>query len=369
MKITAIRVSHHALPLDPPFRAGWDPRPRQTAPATIVRVETDRGLTGIGSGDAMTGFGGHEALFVGQDPRDLDRHHRVLTNLAFHYGRCWPLDIALWDLFGKIAGQPVWRLLGGRRRRIPLYASSGTLRDPAAMAEAAGQYVEAGFAAMKLRFHRADWRQDVAAVEAVRARVGDRLTLMVDCNQGWRMPWDTSAPWRLKDALAVARALEPLDIFWLEEPLDQADRRGMVALRQATPIRVAGAEMVREAGQLRDLIADGCLDVIQPDAALTEGITGLARVAALAEAAGIMFTPHTWTNGIGVLANIQLVGGSSDAPFVEYPFDPPEWSPARRDFMLTTPLSDDGYGHFVLPETPGLGIVLDEDRLAATRVG
>ena len=85
----------------------------------------------------MTGFAGHEHLFVGQDPLGVERHYRILANIQFHYGRCWPLDLALWDLSGKIAGQPVWQLLGGLSDRVPAYASSGTLRDPAAMAEAA----------------------------------------------------------------------------------------------------------------------------------------------------------------------------------------------------------------------------------------
>ena len=118
MKISAIEITHHRLPLDPPFRPSWDFRPREKFEATIVRVKTDEGLEGIGSGDTMTGFSGHEHLFVGRDPRDVERHARILDNIQFHYGRCWPLDLALWDLCGKIAGEPVWKLLGGRRDRI-----------------------------------------------------------------------------------------------------------------------------------------------------------------------------------------------------------------------------------------------------------
>src|SRR3546814_3775981 len=120
-------------------------------------------------------------------------------------GRGWPLDRAVWDITGKIAGEPVWRLRGGRSDRVRAYASSGVLRDPGALAETAERFAEEGFAAMKIRFHRGDWRDDIAALETVRQRVGKGLELMVDCNQGWRMPWDTEAPWTLKDALAVAR--------------------------------------------------------------------------------------------------------------------------------------------------------------------
>jgi L-alanine-DL-glutamate epimerase-like enolase superfamily enzyme len=136
-KIAAIAISHHRLKLTPAFNASWDSRPRTHFDATIVRVTTDTGFTGVGSGDRMLGFEGHEELFVGEDPLALERHHRVLVNIDFHYGRCWPLDLALWDLAGKILGAPCWKLLGGRSHRVRAYASSGTLRDPKAQADAA----------------------------------------------------------------------------------------------------------------------------------------------------------------------------------------------------------------------------------------
>jgi L-alanine-DL-glutamate epimerase-like enolase superfamily enzyme len=137
MKITGISISQHRLHFDPPFHASWDTRPRTFWDATIVRVGTDEGLVGIGSGDLMVGFAGHEHLFVGRDPMDLERHYRVLENIQFHYGRCWPLDLALWDLAGKITGQPVYKLLGGLTDRTRAYASSGTLREPEALADVA----------------------------------------------------------------------------------------------------------------------------------------------------------------------------------------------------------------------------------------
>jgi L-alanine-DL-glutamate epimerase-like enolase superfamily enzyme len=251
---------------------------------------------------------------------------------------------------------------------VRAYASSGTLRDPGAMAESAERYLDQGFAAMKIRFHRGDWREDIRALEAVRARVGDRLTLMVDCNQGWRQPWDVEDAWSLKDALTVARALEPLEVYWMEEPLHRGDRAGMAALRQSTPIRIAGGEMTRELYEFRDLIAGGCLDVLQPDVALVGGITGLRRVAMMAQEHNLVFTPHTWTNGLGVTANAHLAAGLAGSPFLEFPFDPPEWGLDRRDFMLAEPLRVDGEGWIQLNDRPGLGFDLDEGVLARTRI-
>lgn len=369
MKITGIAITQHRHQFDPPFRASWDTKPRTFWDATIVRVHTDEGLTGIGSGDLMVGFAGHEHLFVGQDPMDLERHYRIINNIQFHYGRCWPLDLALWDLAGKITGQPVFKLLGGLTDRIPAYASSGTLRDPAALAEAAVAYRERGFKAMKIRFHRGDWRKDIKALEAVRAKVGDDWQLMVDCNQGWRMPWDTYPAWSLKDAVKVARELETLGVYWMEEPLFRSDREGMARLRQMTDVRIAGGEMTRELYEFRDLIVDQCLDVLQPDAALVGGISGLRRVATMAQEHNLVFTPHTWTNGMGVMANAHLTAGVTEGVFLEFPYDPPEWGLDRRDYMMAEPLDVDADGMIVLPREPGLGYQLNEAMLDKTRVG
>ena len=367
--ISGIEITQHRLEFDPPFHASWDTKPRRHWDATIVRVHTDAGLTGVGSGDLMLGFAGHEHLFVGQDALAIERHWRILNNISFHYGRCWPLDLALWDLAGKITRQPCWKLLGGLSDRVRVYASSGTLREPARLAEAAEAYLARGFAAMKIRFHRGDWREDIKALEAVRKRVGTRLELMVDCNQGWRLPQDTYPPWSLKDAVAVARELEKLGVYWMEEPLHRGDREGMRRLRDMTDIRIAGGEMTRELYEFRDLIAEGALDVLQPDVALVGGITGLRRVAQMAADHNLVFTPHTWTNGLGVMANAQLAAGMADAPFLEFPYDPPEWGLDRRDYMMATPLNVGPDGYILLPDRSGMGYDLAEDVLRKTKIG
>lgn len=367
-KIASIQITHHRLPLTPPFNASWDSKPRTHFDATIVRVTTDTGVVGYGSGDLMIGFQGHEHLFIGQDPLAIERHYRVLSNIDFHYGRCWPLDLALWDLAGKITGQPCWKLLGGLSNKVRAYASSGTLRDPGAMAEAAEKYLDQGFPALKLRFHRGDWRDDVKALEAVRVRVGNKLELLVDCNQGWRMSWDTEAPWTLKEAVTVARELERLNVYWMEEPLHRGDYNGMRALRETVDVRIAGGEMTRQLHELRELISQGCVDVLQPDAALVGGITGLRRIALMAQENNVTFTPHTWTNGMGVMANTHLVAGLGQVPFIEFPYDPPEWSLHRRDFVMSEPLTADKHGWLTLSNAPGMGYSVDSAALAKTLI-
>ena len=364
--ITRIDLSHHRLPLDPPFPAAWDPRPRTHFPATVVQVYDDEGHVGIGSGDAMHGFEGNEMYFIGQDALDLERHATVLANIEFHAGRPWPLDVAMWDLAGQIRQRPVWALVGGRDRRIRAYASSGMHRPPPEMVKLARAVADAGFPALKLRFGRPDPDDDFAVLGAVRDEVGDEIELMVDCNQGWRMPWDLRPPWNLDHATAVAQRLSAERVYWMEEPLHRGDYRAMAELRRRVDVRIAGGELTREPYEFGELLRQECLDVFQPDCVVTGGITGLRRLAAAIDAAGKIFTPHTWGNGVGLLANAHLTAGTVGAPFLEFPIDPPEWTTARRDFLLSETVEISGAGWIELSERPGLGCSLDREALART---
>src|SRR3954454_2465798 len=179
MRITAIRLDRLVQPLEPPFYAAWDRVPRRSFAATIVRVETDEGLVGIGSGDTMDGFSSFESLFLGQDPLDIPRHVRVLETIDFHAGRYWPLEAALWDIAGKVAGQPVAALFGGTAEGLPAYASSGMLLPAEARAESALRLRDEGFRALKIRVDPARLESGIAAVAATRRAVGDTLAIMV----------------------------------------------------------------------------------------------------------------------------------------------------------------------------------------------
>jgi L-alanine-DL-glutamate epimerase-like enolase superfamily enzyme len=371
-QIVAIDITHHQLPLDPPFPASWDPQPRTKFPATIVRVRDSDGHEGVGSGDVMYGFADYARYFIGEDPLDLAQHAARLANIEFHAGRPWPLDIALWDLAGKIHGEPVWRMLGGTSPRLRLYASSAVHRSAPQMIDAARRMIDEGFEAMKVRFGRPSLDDDLAVIAAVRDAVGDQLTLMVDCNQGWRMPWDTARPWDLDGATGVAERLQADDVFWMEEPLHRGDYAGMTELRRRVrdmgTMRIAGGEMTREPYEFRELLQRECLDVFQPDCVCSQGISGLAGLARDVAAAGKLFTPHTWGNGIGVLANLHLIAGTvghEGSLWVEWPFDPPEWTLPRRDYPLTDALRADG-GWIELTDDPGLGCTLADDVLART---
>ena len=369
MKITAITLDRLRLDLDPPLRAAWDPDPRRHFDATIVRVHTDDGVTGIGSGDTMAGFEAVEHLFLGRDPLDIVRHVKAIETATFHGGRFWPLEAALWDIVGQVAGLPVATLFGNSARALPAYASSAELKPPEERVETAQRAREAGFRALKIRIDRDHVDEGVAAVAAVRDARGPDFGIMVDLNQSWRMAGDTSPASDLAETRKLVRRLAELDVFWVEEPLPYHDLDGFRTLRAENPgVRIAAGEMHHSVPELLRYLEEDVLDVYQMDVVLAVGMHRARTLAELAQLKHRAFTPHSWTNGIGVLANLHVSAGVGGGPYFEFPWDPPGWTPERRDFMLAEPVMITPAGELAVPARPGLGIELDEEAVARWRI-
>jgi len=352
-RIRDIFIERATIPLEPAFHANWDPTPRTTFEATLVSVRTEQGVVGYGSGDTMVGFEEFQHLFLGQPLMAIDRHVRVLETITFHAGRYWPLEAALWDAIGQSLGAPVADLFGAATDSLPLYASTGAIAEPNERAEMCQELQEEGFGAVKIRVPEHDLEGGIATIAAVRAAVGDDFEIMVDLNQSWRMPGDVR---RGLDAIEVANFLDrcrDYRLFWVEEPLPLDDTAGLELLRGRGP-RLAGAEMVRTWPELLRIADEGTLDVMQPDVVLAAGMLRMRALADVLRPAGKHFTPHTWSNGIGLLANAHVAAGVGAGPYLEFPYDPPTWTIERRDFMLTEPVRAQG-GYLTIPRRPGLG--------------
>jgi D-galactarolactone cycloisomerase len=183
------------------------------------------------------------------------------------------------------------------------------------------------------------------------------------------MAGDRRTPWDVPTAITCAHALERCGVYWLEEALPTWDVDGYATLRRRTSIRLAAGEMVRSQFEARDLLLRGGIDVVQPDAVLAGGMTGCRRVAGFADLLGRSFSPHTWSTGMGLVANLHIACAVSSTEFVEVPYDPPAWSSERRDWALAQPVRIDADGMIAPPAGPGLGArpdleAIDRYRLA-----
>jgi D-galactarolactone cycloisomerase len=365
MKITDLRMRSFDLPHEPAFAPTWQPMPSSSHRITIIEIDTDEGITGIGSGGVLlTRLNMAKIFFLGQDPLAIEEHLHTVRSIAYFVGRVWPIEVALWDIVGKASGQPLYRLLGGHKNRVRAYASTGELRPVERRVEDVQRLKEEGFTAVKLRFHSPDPRDDLPVLEAVRAKVGDDMEIMVDANQAWTYPGDKARHrWDLRTAIAMAREMERLGVYWLEEPLYSYDYEGLARLRQEVNLRIAGGELNMGLHEFQVYLEKGCYDVYQPDATFAGGISTARKVAGMAEAHGCMFSPHTWSNGIGLMANLHVAAAVPNCPFIEFPHDPPAWTPEVRDFVLAEPIRIDSEGYVRLPDKPGLGIELDREKL------
>jgi L-alanine-DL-glutamate epimerase-like enolase superfamily enzyme len=365
MKITQVKVRLFDMPMEKPFHPTWQPLPHRSSRIHVVEVHTDEGIVGIGSGGVPNRWEVAGLFLAGQDPFNIEQHVYNLRSMAFFVGRPWPVEIALWDIIGKATGQPIYRLLGGGTDKLRAYASTGEVRPTVERVDISQQMVAEGFRAIKLRFHSPDWREDLKTLEAVRKAVGDSVDIMVDGNWGWRIaPEQHRHRWDLKTAIAAAKAMEDYGVYWLEEPLDAYDYDGLAELRShLTTLRLAGGELNRGPEEIKTYLEKGCFDVYQPDCTFIGGISTTRKIAAMVEAEGKVFTPHTWTNGLGVVANLHAAAASSRVPYIEFPYDPPVWTPEHRDFIFKEPINIDSEGYVHLPEGPGLGVDLDEERL------
>jgi len=330
MKIVEVEswLCHYELPS--PFFPTWIPGyPQGRNSCLILVLKTDEGIEGVAAGvaflDEPKGLVSLLQPFVnGRDPFQVEDFIRLLRSAHFLGYRGYFAEIAFWDIIGKAAGLPIYKMWGGVRDRIKAYCSTGELHDIEKRVEEAQKIKEMGFSAIKLRVKSERMEDDIELVAAVREAVGWDMDIMVDANQGWPIHGFGDYPtWGLKRAIETAQFFEELGVRWLEEPLYKHDYDGYARLRDATTVPIAGGEFNVDLHEFRDLIDKGCLDILQPDATISTGLWNCRKVAAMAEAANLEFSPHTWTNGLGFASNLQVMASVYNCPYIEFPYEPP----------------------------------------------
>ncbi len=345
--------------------------------ATIVQVFTDEGIVGIG--ECMTRLAPKALqaiiediapILQGRDPRETEVLWELMYGIMMNRGHSRGffieavsgIDIALWDITGKARGVPVYQLLGGKQRdRIAAYASSLRFRGLETTLETARTFLERGFRSMKIKIGQNphDPSDDLKLVKAIRQEVGDDITLMVDVNCGYHSDVAT--------ALRVGRQLEDLNIYWYEEPLSPEHIEGYSKLAETLDMPVAAGEAAFTRYDFRDLIMRRAVDIIQPNACRTGGLSEVQKIAAISSAFHIPYAPHTGSCS-AVALSVALHIATALPHFLTYEYMQSDWSkdqpnPLRHE-LVQEPIEVFSDGHMAPPpDKPGLGIELNEDIL------
>ena len=370
MKITAIELYHVSIPLQETFWPTWIPGYPQTHNRfTLIKIVTDDGIEGYSAGAAMgrarAGLGALPGGYLmGADPTDIDRVQSLLKQAGFLGWRNFWIEPACWDILGKAEGKPVYQLLGGKARPVPLYLSTGEMHPPEQRVEELLAMRQRGFKTAKLRVKNAELKEDVRHIETIRKGVGEDLVLGVDANQGWLVSIVDRLPaWNLERATAFASACFDNRIEWLEEPLDSRDFDGNAALKKASKVKIAGAELNYGWDEIKIMFEKDCFDIYQPDATFAGGIAQVQQVMEMCRQKNRLFTPHTWTNGIGFYINWNMVLADPQNQLpLEYPLEEPSWIPQFREGIIE-PILPDGKGMLPPFKGPGLGFEIRPDML------
>ena len=335
---------------------------------TLVEVRTEGGLVGITAAEARSETAIAIERFItpyliGRDGAAPEQLTGVLRDAEILGPPAYCMEIAFWDIAGKAAGLPVSKMWGRFADRVPVYCATGEIRSAEQRVEDCHRILSEGFKAVKLRFHSDDPREDIRVVEAIRKAFDRRIAILVDANQAGLAPgFGGHRQWEFRTAVDVALELERLDVGWLEEPLRRHDYDGLRRLRdRLSTLQLAGGENNHGMHEFKLLIDSGCYDIHQPDAVLSEGVYQIRKIAAVAESAGMLVAPHTWTHGIGMLANLHLVASIPNTSWFEFPHDPPGWPASALSQMLTDKPSIDSDGCLSVPDRPGFGFELDEE--------
>lgn len=352
----------------------------------LVKIETDDGYVGYGE---AAPFGGSllattvvieeelKPLLIGEDPCLKERLWQKMYKTTYQHGRggivigaISGIDIALWDLLGKYAGMPIYKMVGGYKNKVRAYATSGFYsegNDLNQLAEEMRELVKRGFKAVKIKVGRTssipmsslsiipngDYcnvsiEEDIERVRTARAAIGNEVDLLIDANNGW----DT------KTAIKVAKALEKYNIYFIEEPVLTEDMDGSARLVAATTIPIAGYETAYTRYEFKQLITKKAVDIVQPDAVWCGGISEALKIAAIANAYHLPVIPHNISSAVSTAANLHVAAIVNGAMIEMYGHGNP-----FGDELIKNPFQINQDGDLELPDKPGLGIEVDEQMI------
>jgi L-alanine-DL-glutamate epimerase-like enolase superfamily enzyme len=370
LKITDIRIVNLKVVRETgKMEAAWNPGTvsmHLIGGGSVIEIHTDQGLSGIGPAIDAATLELCKAQLIGKDPFNVEQ---MAGPLRYYVGgsprTISSLEIAIWDLIGKAAGQPLYKIWGAAKDRVPAYASMIQLSTPAERVRMAVQLKGQGWKAIKLRAHYQTLKEDVGVVEAVRKAVGDDMEIMVDANQAQSFgTWQPGVMWDFRRALETARELERLNVYWLEEPRLRYAFDELAELNRLVSIPIAGGENNRGVHEYRWMLEQNVFDILQPDIMVAAGVTGFREIGDLAKAHNKRVIPHHGGGNLGTIAQLHAIASWPHAPWIEILHDPPIAAYTNGFAIMENPPLVDKEGFLNLPQGPGLGVWINKDLIA-----
>jgi len=335
---------------------------------SVTEVHTDQGLVGIGPGIDPSFIRNAKNILVGKDPFDINQHAAALYAPYRNWGA--PVEIALWDLLGKIVDQPLYKLWGGLRDRVLPYAAMWGIGTPEDRAEIAARLKADGWRAIKLRSGFTTLKDDVRLVELVRKAVGDDFHILTDGNKA---PGNADAGgddptlWNFKRAVDTAREYERLNVYWFEDPLPRYDYQQLKELNRLVAMPMAGGEGNWNINEFKDMLENECFDILMPEI-INLGPQMSRNIGTLAGAFNKQVSPHSapYERRLANICGIHMIASLPNAPITEFIHEPPQGDIFAGWQVFENPpvLEKDGY--IKVPQGPGLGVTFRKDLIEQT---
>jgi L-alanine-DL-glutamate epimerase-like enolase superfamily enzyme len=374
MKIKDVRTSkiklvEHLGEVEPAWTPGTASIISTIGGYDFTEIELDSGEIGIGPGcDEITIKDSKEYL-LGKSPNDVIEHYKFLVNMTRNipYRGLSGIDIALWDLRGKIEGKSISSILGRKKDTLVPYASYVILSEPEERAEMSKKMLDEGWKAIKVRLHHNEEELDVRTIEKIKEKTGDELTILVDANQAQSpknsykfSTWQAGVIWDMDRAKRMNEEMFELGCYWLEEPRPRYNFNELSELVSMKKTKISGGENNSVISDFHEIVNKNSYDILQPESMVLGGITPLIEIGKLSNKFSKEIVPHHGGGDIGVVAHMHLISSWDNAPFCEMLNDPPLNSYKNKFFIFNENLNVKN-GIIDVPNVPGLGVTIKED--------
>ncbi|MFL2642620.1 MAG: mandelate racemase/muconate lactonizing enzyme family protein [Dehalococcoidia bacterium] len=368
MKIKDVRKSKIKLveylgEVEPAWTPGWYSQTSTIGGIEFTEIELDNGDIGIGPGCDDVIIKDSKEYLIGKSPLDVISHFKYLMYRTRNvpYNGLAGIDIALWDLNGKVQNKSISEILGRKKDQLIPYASYVILSEPEERAEMSKSMLDDGWKAIKVRLHHNDENLDIKTIEKIQDITNGKLDILVDANQAQSSyPWQAGVIWDQDRAKRMNQEMYELGCYWLEEPRPRYNFDELSELVAMKKTKISGGENNTVVSDFHEMVNKNSYDILQPESMVMGGITPLIEIGEISKKANKEIVPHHGGGDLGVVAHMHLLSTWENAPYCEMLNDPPLSSYKNKFFIFNENLQVKN-GTIEVPNTPGLGVTIKED--------